>query len=230
MQPRRAQAPVRSSALTQLRLPCPPSDSTVPPMLSDSPKRSSSAVLCTSFQLVWWSTESRRATSAPGLASLPRSPQPSKPSLSVCCRRSRAVTPPEAVNLSMPKTIHHVIVHQAHSLHERVTDGRAHESESAPRQILAHGVGLGRARRDLLQASPGVRFRLAADKLPDVRIEAAEFPLHGQECLCVCNCGRDLQPVADNAGIGQQSFNSPLVVTCHPGGLELVKGGPETLP
>ena len=61
-----------------------------------------------------------------------------------------------------------------------------------------------RARRDLPEHLPRIQARLAAHELPDVAIEAAELFLHSKKCLGILDGGRDLQPVADNAGIAQQ--------------------------
>src|SRR5579859_7355248 len=53
-------------------------------------------------------------------------------------------------------------------------------------------------------------FWFAADKLPDVRIEGTEFLLNSQKCPGVGDGGGDLEPVADDAGIGEQALD----VTC----------------
>ncbi len=52
----------------------------------------------------------------------------------------------------VPEAIDDVIVHHAYGLHEGVTDGAAHELETTPFQVGAHGVGFYR---------PGIVFRLA---------------------------------------------------------------------
>ena len=68
-----------------------------------------------------------------------------------------------------------MVVDHARRLHEGVADGRADEVEAALFQILAHGVRFGVCARHLLQRLPRVLLGLAADKLPDVGIKAAEL-------------------------------------------------------
>src|SRR5207247_2365033 len=53
------------------------------------------------------------------------------------------------LDLRVAKTIHRMIVHHAHGLHESVTDRRTDKLESAPEQVLAHRVGLDRPTGDL---------------------------------------------------------------------------------
>jgi len=97
----------------------------------------------------------------------------------------------------------HVIVDHADRLHERVADGRSDEGESASLQVLAHRVGLGGAGRNVLRPGGVVDDGAAADKLPDVGVEAAEFLLHGQKRACILHRRLDLEPVADDAGVGE---------------------------
>jgi hypothetical protein len=44
-----------------------------------------------------------------------------------------------------------VVVHHADGLHEGVTDRRSNELEAAALQVFAHGVGFGRASRELFE-------------------------------------------------------------------------------
>jgi hypothetical protein len=50
---------------------------------------------------------------------------------------------------AVPEAARQVVIHQTGGLHERVTDGAAHEFEAALFQVLAHGVGDLSARRYL---------------------------------------------------------------------------------
>ncbi len=68
-----------------------------------------------------------------------------------------------------------MIVHHSDSLHERITYGRANETEAAFFQIFAHGIGFGCAGRNVAQALSRIQLRLAPDKSPDVAIEGPEF-------------------------------------------------------
>ena len=64
-----------------------------------------------------------------------------------------------------------MIVHHSSRLHERVTNGASDEFESELFQLLAHGVGLRRARGDFFEGGPAILDRLSADKLPQVFVE-----------------------------------------------------------
>src|SRR5512135_673072 len=99
----------------------------------------------------------------------------------------------------MPEASHEVIVHHAGGLHERVADGAADETKAAFLQVLAHGVGLRRRARNLLEAAPPVPGGLASDELPDVAVEAAEFLLHREEGEGIADRRFDLEPVADDS-------------------------------
>src|SRR5204863_4969495 len=92
-----------------------------------------------------------------------------------------------------------VIVDHADRLHKGIADGRADEFEAALEEILAKGIGFGGLRRHLSRAVATIEHRSAADEAPDVRIEAAELPLHGEKRLGVADGGVDLQPVAHDA-------------------------------
>src|SRR5436190_13645184 len=111
---------------------------------------------------------------------------------------------PPAVQILPAPAPYDVVVHEARGLHVGVHDGRAYEGEAAPLQVLAQRVGLARARRNLAHALPAVALRLAADEAPDVRVEGAELLLHLQERTRVLDGGADLEPVADDAGVGEQ--------------------------
>src|SRR5438093_2094586 len=81
-------------------------------------------------------------------------------------------------DLLPPEAADSVIVDHSRCLHERVTDRRPHEPKAARLQVPAQcprGLGLG---RHLPRRLPRALNRLAADKPPDVRVEAAVLPLH----------------------------------------------------
>src|SRR6185503_956238 len=83
-----------------------------------------------------------------------------------------------AADLAIPKTVDRVVVHHPRRLHERVADRRSDEPEPPLLQILAHRVGLRRARRNVAHSADGVHTRFSADESPDVGIERARFLLH----------------------------------------------------
>jgi len=130
--------------------------------------------------------------------------------------RPRAGAIPQRVNLSVAKAIHQVVVDHADRLHESVTDGGADEVEASALQVFAHGIGLGGTRRHLMQRAPGVLAGLSAHKLPDVGIKASELLLHFEKCLGVPDGRFNLQPITDDAGIGQQLLDFlPAVAGNH---------------
>src|SRR6516164_3281647 len=97
-----------------------------------------------------------------------------------------------------------MVVDHADSLHKGVADGRTDKAESASLKILAHGVGFARSCRHFLVLGPVVPFRLSADKLPNIGVEAAAFSLHGQEGACVGDGGFNLEAVAYDARVFQE--------------------------
>src|SRR4051812_26068933 len=114
-----------------------------------------------------------------------------------------------------------VIVDHADGLHERVTDRRADELETALREILTQRIGDRRARGDRLSAlSPQ---RLAVDKAPHVVVETSELALHFAESLRVGDRGIDLQSIANDAGVVHQCGDFPFVVPGDLRGIETVK-------
>src|SRR5579859_2036130 len=114
-----------------------------------------------------------------------------------------------------------MVVDHSRGLHQRVANRGADEAEAALRQVFAQCVGLFRARRNL--ALPGVLFRFAIDKAPDVRVEAAKFLLRLQERTGVADGGSDLQAIADDAGVSEQLPHFLCPVAGHFFGIESVE-------
>jgi hypothetical protein len=69
----------------------------------------------------------------------------------------------------------------------------------------------------------GVLDRPAADEAPDVLVETAELLLHRQDRAGVGHGGGNLQPVADDAGIGEQLGLPASIVASDLGGIEVVE-------
>src|SRR5688572_25840030 len=82
------------------------------------------------------------------------------------------------LHLAVPKTADFVVIDHPHRLHERVADRGADEAEAALLEALTHRVRLCRARRKLAQRAERIPLWRAANELPDVRIERAEFLAH----------------------------------------------------
>src|SRR5436190_14852066 len=93
-----------------------------------------------------------------------------------------------ATERHVSRTCHEVIVNHTGRLHQRVANRGADEFESAPQQIAAHRIGLGRACRHLRHGAPAILDWLAADKTPEVRVETPELFTNGKRHLRVLNC------------------------------------------
>src|SRR5438445_13738913 len=91
-----------------------------------------------------------------------------------------------------PEAADQVIVDHPDGLHERIADGGSHELEAAAQKLLAHGVRLRRACGNLAERFPGIQLRLPVDKLPDKRVEAAEFVLNFAKRLGIADRRKDL--------------------------------------
>ena len=112
-----------------------------------------------------------------------------------------------AVDFSVAEALYAVVVHHADSLHEGVADRRPHEVEAALLEIFAHCIGFGSAGRNSLPRAPGVDPRFTAYELPGVVVERTKLFLDGEKGLRIAYRGRDLEPVANDAGIAQQTRN-----------------------
>ncbi len=55
---------------------------------------------------------------------------------------------------------------------------------------------------------PGIDNGLTSDELPHIGIKATEFLLNFQECLGILDGSIDLEPVADDARVGQQALET----------------------
>src|SRR5690606_22035527 len=162
----------------------------------------------------------------------PRSRKPPRPAAGAAPRRCpcRSTTAAAAAGgspreLPVQEAAGQVVVHHAARLHERVADGRAHEAETAPREVLAERVRDGRARRHLLLRAPAIHPRPPVDEAPEIRVEAAERLLHREKRARVRHRRLDLEAVAHDAGIGEQARHPPAIVARDARGIEIVERG-----
>ena len=118
-----------------------------------------------------------------------------------------------------------MVVDHAGGLHEGVADGRADEAETAAAQLPAHLPRLRRAGGNFRQRLPGIAPRPAAHELPDIGVKSSIFPLRRQKRPGVANGGGDFQPVANNAGIGQQFGNLGVIIVGDFDRIKVVKSG-----
>jgi hypothetical protein len=115
-------------------------------------------------------------------------------------------------DLPVAKAVDQMIVHHTNCLHEGVTDRRADEFKSAFRQVLVHGVGFGRSSRNLPHAFELIANWLVVDEAPDVGVEIPKLFLHSEKGFSVLDRGGDFEPVAHDAGIGEELFDLSRVV------------------
>src|SRR5262245_4647683 len=101
-----------------------------------------------------------------------------------------------------------MVVDHSNRLHEGIADRRTHKRETTLQQVSAHHIRFVRSWRHFSMCTPAVDSRLAADELPDVGVEAAEFVLNRQKGFRVLHGALYFQPVAHDAWIRKQSFHS----------------------
>src|SRR5262245_53812165 len=114
--------------------------------------------------------------------------------------------------LFAPEALYEVVIDHADSLHERIADRRTYEFEAASPQVLAKCVRFRRRRGNFLRRPPLVLYRPAADKIPNIRVEAAELLLHGEKLPGVLNGGFNLQPVPNYPWICKKLADFSLFV------------------
>src|SRR5207244_4122764 len=73
--------------------------------------------------------------------------------------------------------------------------------------------------------SPGIHKWLSADELPDVAVERTKLLLDIEKSSCILQRGCNLEPIANNARVAQQTLNPAAVVTRDALGIESVEGG-----
>ena len=116
-----------------------------------------------------------------------------------------------------------VVIDHARGLHEGIANGRAHEFEAPADQVFAHGIGFGCPRGWMCAILATLRIAIRGE-LPDVSVEAAEFLLHSEKGLGIDDGGPDLQAIAHDAGIGQQSSYSRRPVASDASSIEAIEG------
>src|SRR6185312_11381072 len=110
-----------------------------------------------------------------------------------------------AADLTSTKTSHQVVIRESHRLHEGVADRRAHEVEPALLEVEAQRVRQRRPRRHVTLTPPLPDDGRTAHQSPDIRIEAAKLILHRQQGPRISHGALDLEPVAHQPRILEQS-------------------------
>jgi len=134
-----------------------------------------------------------------------------------------------STQLPPPETVAGMVIDHADRLHEGVADGCSHEAEAAFFQIAAEGVRQRGAGRNFFETLPVVLDRYPIHKPPQVGVKGTELGLHRQEGAGVADGGGDLEPVTDDADVGQQLGLAGLVKGRHHGRIEPGKGDPVRL-
>lgn len=120
-----------------------------------------------------------------------------------------------------------MIIDHPDGLHESIANCRADEIKTAVLQIAAQGVGFSGGGRNWRAAVSPQRFSF--HKFPNVRVETAEFFLHGQKRARVLNGGSDFQTIANDSFVVQQFRDFAPVVVCNFRGIEVVESSPVVL-
>src|SRR5467141_2645397 len=113
----------------------------------------------------------------------------------------------EGRQLRASKTSGQMVVDHSNRLHVGVHDGRADETEAATFQVLADRVRYRRTGRHLLHALPAILQRTSVHEAPQIGVERAEFPPHFEEGPRVSDRRFDLEAIAHDSRIGQQSLH-----------------------
>src|SRR5260370_638978 len=109
-------------------------------------------------------------------------------------------------------------------------DGQGDEGETTALQIVAHGIGLSSASRDIPYGSPAVLDRAAVDEAPLVGVEASELLLQVEKRLGVLDRRFNLGPVAHDPRICQKRGDLPFVVAGDLPRVEPVERAPVGVP
>ena len=124
----------------------------------------------------------------------------------------------------IPEASDKVVVDHSGRLHKCIADGRADEREPALDEILAHGIGLRRARRHISHMLPAVLQGFPAHEAPHIGVKTVEFLLYSKERLGVPYGGADFQTVANDARIFEQGRDLRVVVAGDLAGIEPIEG------
>src|SRR6058998_1561315 len=97
-----------------------------------------------------------------------------------------------------------MVIDHAGGLHERIADRRSNEREAAPFEVRAQHVRLPRPGGNLSHARPSVPPRRPSHEFPHERVERPELLPHLKERLCISDGPLDLEPVSDDAFVGEE--------------------------
>lgn len=119
-----------------------------------------------------------------------------------------------------------MIVHEAGRLHERITNGRAYKTETAPLQRGAQFARLFRGRGKFAAKTAPIVDRPAVNEAPNERIERADVVAQAQQRARVADRCLDLCAVAHDAGVAKQLLHARRRDARYGGGLKAGKHFP----
>ena len=108
-----------------------------------------------------------------------------------------------------------MIVDHAHRLHVGVTDRRADEAKTSALEIATHRLGLDGLHRNRPRIPSTILYGATVDELPDVLGEGPRFGLNGEDGASVGDRRLDLQAVAHDARIFQQTLALASIEARH---------------
>ena len=117
-----------------------------------------------------------------------------------------------------------MVVHHADGLHEGMADGRTCKATAMRLQGLAHCPGFAGLGRDRLPARPAVLQGSAIDAAPDENVKGTVLRADIKHGPGRVDRGRDLQPLAHDAGIRRQLNLPALAESCQAFGVEAIAG------
>lgn len=106
----------------------------------------------------------------------------------------------------MAKTVDRVIVDHSHRLHESVADRGADEIESPFFEVFAHLIRDRGADRHFRDIFPVILDRGSIDIAPEKLGEGSKLFLNRQGALSVANGRVNLEAIADDPGIGEETL------------------------
>jgi hypothetical protein len=110
----------------------------------------------------------------------------------------------QCLDLLVAEAADHMVIDHTDRLHECITDRGTDKVNPPFRQIHAHPVGLFCPGRHLREGAPGVLPGGEVNIAPNESVERSVFLADLQHCPRIPDRRFNLEPVADNTGIGQQ--------------------------
>jgi hypothetical protein len=105
-----------------------------------------------------------------------------------------------------------MVVDHSGGLHDGIADGGPHKAKASALEVLTHGVGLFGESGDFGFGPPGVLDSLPTREPPDIAVKTAIFRLDRKKRAGIADSSFNLEPVANNAWIGEQLINFARII------------------